>query len=215
MEMLFSIDSSERGSVASALTSEFFTTKPFPYGPSSLPKCPPNKEFDAKVRDEESIRRQVAARNKGHRLDPKSMVIRESRKIPTPDAKAGLGILMQKNQSQPTSKSRIEKINPNQEEVSSSRKIPAPDAKAELAVEESKNSQDQTEIVTMGQAQVGLMRLNQTYGTAWDTGKPVSRPLQFDLWYQFWKKATWETILRAYRRTRGTVEIARSIGRAN
>ncbi|GMH17399.1 hypothetical protein Nepgr_019240 [Nepenthes gracilis] len=187
--MLFSIDSFERGSAASALMSEFSTTKPFPCGMSSLPKCPPNKEFDAKVRDEESRRRQVAIGNKEHELDPKKKII------------------------SPTSKSRSEKINPNQEEISSGFPIAPP--RPFQAVEESKNSQGQTEIVTIGQAQVGLMRLSQTYGITSGTSKPLSEPLQFDLWYQFLKKATWETILRAYRRTRGTVEIARSIERAD
>ncbi|GMH06496.1 hypothetical protein Nepgr_008336 [Nepenthes gracilis] len=154
-----SIDSSERGFATSALTSEFFTTKSFSCGPSSLPKSPPTKEFDAKVRDEESRRRQVAVANKGHRLDPKST---------------------------PTSKSRSEKINRNQEVVSSGFPIAPP--RPFQAVEESKNSHSQAEIVTMGQAQFGLMRLSQTYGTVWDTSKSLSGPLQFDLWYQFWKK---------------------------
>lgn len=35
---------------------QFFTTKPLPCDPSSLPKYPPSKEFDAKVRDEEARR---------------------------------------------------------------------------------------------------------------------------------------------------------------
>ncbi|CAK9179379.1 unnamed protein product, partial [Ilex paraguariensis] len=33
---------------------KFFTTKPLPCDPSSLPKYPPSKEFDAKLRDEEA-----------------------------------------------------------------------------------------------------------------------------------------------------------------
>ncbi|KAG2681870.1 hypothetical protein I3760_11G163900 [Carya illinoinensis] len=48
METLLSIDPADRGSAASALTSEFFTTKPIPCDPASLPKYPPSKEFDAK-----------------------------------------------------------------------------------------------------------------------------------------------------------------------
>lgn len=35
---------------------QFFTTKPLPCDPSSLPKYPPSKEFDAKLRDEEARR---------------------------------------------------------------------------------------------------------------------------------------------------------------
>lgn len=35
---------------------QFFTTKPLPCDPSCLPKYPPSKEFDAKLRDEEARR---------------------------------------------------------------------------------------------------------------------------------------------------------------
>lgn len=35
---------------------QFFTTKPLPCDPSSLPKYPPCKEIDAKLRDEEERR---------------------------------------------------------------------------------------------------------------------------------------------------------------
>lgn len=35
---------------------QFFTTNPLPCDPSSLPKFPPSKEFDAKRRDKEAIR---------------------------------------------------------------------------------------------------------------------------------------------------------------
>lgn len=35
---------------------QFFTTKPLPCDPSSLPKYPPCKEIDAKLRDEEARR---------------------------------------------------------------------------------------------------------------------------------------------------------------
>ncbi|GMH05643.1 hypothetical protein Nepgr_007483 [Nepenthes gracilis] len=139
METLLSIDPSDRGSAASALKSEFFTTKPLPCDPSSLPKYPPSKEFDAKVRDEEGRRRQGAAGNKGHRLDPESKVTRESRAIPAPDANAELVISMQKRQSQPDSKSRSEKFNPNQEEIASGFPIEPP--RPFQAVEESINSQ--------------------------------------------------------------------------
>lgn len=37
-------------------TIQFFSIKPLPCDPSSLPKYPPSKEFDAKVRDEEARR---------------------------------------------------------------------------------------------------------------------------------------------------------------
>lgn len=35
---------------------QFFTTKPYACEPSSLPKYPPSKEMDAKLRDEEARR---------------------------------------------------------------------------------------------------------------------------------------------------------------
>ncbi|GMH24278.1 hypothetical protein Nepgr_026121 [Nepenthes gracilis] len=118
MEMLLSIDPAERGSAALALESEFFTTKPLPCDPSSLPKYPPSKELDAKLRDEEA-RRQGVAGNKDHRLDLERKVARESRAIPAPDANAELVISIQKRQAQSNSRSRSEKFNTQQEEVAS------------------------------------------------------------------------------------------------
>jgi len=35
---------------------QFFTTEPYACEPSSLPKYPPSKELDVKLRDEESRR---------------------------------------------------------------------------------------------------------------------------------------------------------------
>lgn len=35
---------------------QFFTTEPYPCEPSSLPKYPPTKELDIKLRDEEARR---------------------------------------------------------------------------------------------------------------------------------------------------------------
>ncbi|XP_047331466.1 probable serine/threonine-protein kinase At1g54610 [Impatiens glandulifera] len=57
IETLLSIDPSDRGSASSALNSEFFTTEPQACEPSSLPKYPPSKEIDAKLRDEEARRK--------------------------------------------------------------------------------------------------------------------------------------------------------------
>ncbi|KAL6314710.1 hypothetical protein AAG906_027057 [Vitis piasezkii] len=124
METLLSIDPADRGSAASALKSEFFTVKPLPCDPSSLPKYPPSKEFDAKVRDEEA-RRQGAA-GKGQRLDHERKGIRESRAVPAPDANAELVLSMQKRQGQSNSKSRSEKFNPHPEEVASGFPIDPP-----------------------------------------------------------------------------------------
>ncbi|CAL1400248.1 unnamed protein product [Linum trigynum] len=118
METLLSIDPADRGTAAFALRSEFFTTKPLPCDPSSLPKYPPSKEFDAKMRDEEA-RRQGAVASKGHRQDTERRGTRESRAVPAPDANAELAVSIQKRQCQPNSKSCSEKFNPHPEEVAS------------------------------------------------------------------------------------------------
>ncbi|KAG2408152.1 serine/threonine-protein kinase [Vigna angularis] len=76
------------------VTLRFFSTKPLPCDPSSLPKYPPSKEFDAKVRDEEA-RRQGGAGVKGQRHDLERKGTRESRAIPAPDANAELVLSMQ------------------------------------------------------------------------------------------------------------------------
>ncbi|KAK6913299.1 Protein kinase domain [Dillenia turbinata] len=52
IETLLSVEPHKRGTASAALKSEFFTTRPFACDPSTLPKYPPNKEIDAKIRDE-------------------------------------------------------------------------------------------------------------------------------------------------------------------
>ncbi|KAL6199161.1 hypothetical protein ACLB2K_028948 [Fragaria x ananassa] len=135
MDTLLSIDPADRGSASSALKSEFFTTKPFPCDPSSLPKYPPSKEFDVKVRDEEAKRQGAAG--KGQRLDPERRGTRESRAIPAPDANAELVMSMQKRKDRSNSKSRSEKFNPHPEEVASGFPIdpPRPSHAVELSIE--------------------------------------------------------------------------------
>uniref|UniRef100_A0A7N0UZ03 Protein kinase domain-containing protein n=1 Tax=Kalanchoe fedtschenkoi TaxID=63787 RepID=A0A7N0UZ03_KALFE len=124
MEVLLAIDPADRGSAASALKSEFFTTKPLPCDPSSLPKYPPSKEFDAKLRDEE--RRQAAAGGKGQKLDLERRGSKASRAAPAPDANAELAASIQKRKNQPDSKSRSELFNPCTEEVASGFPIDPP-----------------------------------------------------------------------------------------
>ncbi|XP_051139342.1 probable serine/threonine-protein kinase At1g09600 isoform X2 [Andrographis paniculata] len=58
LEVLLSIDPEGRGTAASALKSQFFVTNPLPCDPSSLPKYPPSKEFDARLREEARRKRQ-------------------------------------------------------------------------------------------------------------------------------------------------------------
>ncbi|KAL9236987.1 hypothetical protein vseg_011585 [Gypsophila vaccaria] len=61
IEVLLSIEPEKRGHTSTALKSEFFTTHPLPSDPSSLPKYTPSKEFDVKLREEETKRRKAEA----------------------------------------------------------------------------------------------------------------------------------------------------------
>ncbi|KAK1293694.1 putative serine/threonine-protein kinase [Acorus calamus] len=64
IETLLSIEPYKRGTASSALASQYFTTKPYACDPSSLPKYPPNKEIDAKCR-EEARRKKAGGRVRG------------------------------------------------------------------------------------------------------------------------------------------------------
>lgn len=64
IETLLSVEPYKRGTASSALASEYFKTKPYACDPSSLPKYSPNKEIDAKNR-EESRRKKVGGRVRG------------------------------------------------------------------------------------------------------------------------------------------------------
>ncbi|KAL6634567.1 hypothetical protein ACP70R_027238 [Stipagrostis hirtigluma subsp. patula] len=61
LDTLLAIEPSDRGTAASALDSEFFKTKPLACDPASLPKYPPSKEYDAKLRGQEAARQNAAA----------------------------------------------------------------------------------------------------------------------------------------------------------
>ncbi|XP_050205821.1 probable serine/threonine-protein kinase At1g54610 [Mercurialis annua] len=71
MDTLLSMDPINRGTAAFALKDKFFKCKPFACDPSILPKYPPSKEIDAKVRDEEARRQEAAGvgRNETHKSD--------------------------------------------------------------------------------------------------------------------------------------------------
>ncbi|GER56503.1 protein kinase superfamily protein [Striga asiatica] len=118
IDILLSVDPANRGSAASALKSEFFMARPHPCDPSSLPRYPPSKEFDAKVR-EEARRRQVAAGSKGQRYELEKMGSTGSRAVPAPDANAELISSMQKRNGQSNPKSRSEMFTTHPEEVAS------------------------------------------------------------------------------------------------
>lgn len=106
LDRLLAIDPADRGTAASALKSEFFTMKPLPCDPSSLPKYPPSKELDAKLRDEEA-RRQRAAAIKDHKTESVGRGSMDSKAPPLPDADAEL----QKRHLQGIPKSRSTKYN--------------------------------------------------------------------------------------------------------
>ncbi|KAI3455084.1 hypothetical protein Pfo_011747 [Paulownia fortunei] len=92
IETLLAIDPDARGTATAALNSEFFTTEPYACEPSSLPKFPPSKEMDIKLRDEEA-RRQRGLGGKSHTTDGHRRArVRDKviRAIPAPEANAEL-----------------------------------------------------------------------------------------------------------------------------
>ncbi|KAK4486170.1 hypothetical protein RD792_008839 [Penstemon davidsonii] len=92
IETLLAIDPDARGTATASLNTEFFTTEPYACEPSSLPKFPPSKEMDLKLRDEEA-RRQRGLVGKPQIIDGHRRTrIREkiSRANPAPEANAEL-----------------------------------------------------------------------------------------------------------------------------
>ncbi|KAH7422829.1 hypothetical protein KP509_12G027500 [Ceratopteris richardii] len=116
LETLLAIEPAERGTASSALKSEFFTTKPLACDPASLPKYPPSKEFDAKLRDEAARRQRAGARVHGAEASKKAGYM--SKAVAAPDANAELPVSIQKRRlsSQAPSKSKSEKFNPKQDD---------------------------------------------------------------------------------------------------
>ncbi|PIA47138.1 hypothetical protein AQUCO_01400085v1 [Aquilegia coerulea] len=112
MDVLLAIEPASRGSATSALASDFFTTKPYACDPSTLPKYPPSKEFDAKLRDEARRQKAAAAKGCGSEYVKDS---RKSRAAPAPDANAERQISLQKRQAQTNPKSTSEKYNPQED----------------------------------------------------------------------------------------------------
>ncbi|XP_038989997.1 probable serine/threonine-protein kinase At1g54610 [Phoenix dactylifera] len=105
LDRLLAVEPADRGSAASALKSEFFTTKPLACDPSSLPKYPPCKEYDAKLRNEEA-RRQKAAAIKGHELESG-----RRKTMPMPDVNTEL----QKRRIRANPESGSNKYNPQED----------------------------------------------------------------------------------------------------
>ncbi|VFQ84077.1 unnamed protein product [Cuscuta campestris] len=90
MDTLLSIDPEHRGTAGLALKSDFFRTHPFACDPSSLPKYPPSKEIDAKLRESEH-RRQGVIRAKDQ--------LQETRGVPALDANAEITRSLQRKGS--------------------------------------------------------------------------------------------------------------------
>ncbi|XP_011090850.1 probable serine/threonine-protein kinase At1g54610 isoform X1 [Sesamum indicum] len=117
IETLLAIDPAERQTATAALTSEFFTTKPYACDPSSLPKYPPSKEMDAKRRDEEARR----LRNTGKRqAGVKKTRTRERamKPMPGPEANAELRANLDRRRliNHANAKSKSEKFPPPHED---------------------------------------------------------------------------------------------------
>ncbi|KAF3951671.1 hypothetical protein CMV_022705 [Castanea mollissima] len=120
VDKLLSIEPEKRGSAASALRSEFFTTKPLPLEPSSLPKYPPCKEIDAKLRDEEE-RRRKAENVKCRGAESVRRGLRDAKAVPTPEFNAQ-GDVSLKGQTNPKTSSH--KYDPTEESGSGFRMEP-------------------------------------------------------------------------------------------
>lgn len=114
LEVLLAFEPERRGYASSALHSEFLRTAPFPCDPSSLPRYPPTKELDAKLRDEE-MRRLKQASGKGHVHESHKKDPIESKARPAPDGNAELVESIQKRLLQPNSRSNSEKFHHTEE----------------------------------------------------------------------------------------------------
>ncbi|KDP45636.1 hypothetical protein JCGZ_17243 [Jatropha curcas] len=77
IDKLLSMEPEARGSATSALNSQFFNSEPFPCDPSSLPKYPPSKELDAKIREEEARRMRAEGKASVHGAEPVRIVSRD------------------------------------------------------------------------------------------------------------------------------------------
>ncbi|ESQ36561.1 hypothetical protein EUTSA_v10006913mg [Eutrema salsugineum] len=95
LETLLSIDPDHRSSANCALESEYFKTKPFACDPSYLPKYPPSKEIDAKLRDEAKRQRPMRA-EKQERQDSHARRSHERKLVPPIKTNHSLSMTMEK-----------------------------------------------------------------------------------------------------------------------
>lgn len=114
IETLLAIDPGERRTATAALRSEFFTTKPFACDPSTLPKYPPSKEMDAKLRDEESRRLRAVGKASADGMKKARSRDRVARANPAPEANAELQANLDRRRliTHANAKSKSEKFPP-------------------------------------------------------------------------------------------------------
>ncbi|WOG83366.1 hypothetical protein DCAR_0102541 [Daucus carota subsp. sativus] len=114
IETLLAIDPAERLTATSALRSEFFATQPYACEPSSLPKYPPSKEMDAKLRDEEARRLRATGKSNADGVKKTRTRDRAPRAIPAPEANAELQANLDRRRliTHANAKSKSEKFPP-------------------------------------------------------------------------------------------------------
>ncbi|KAE9599874.1 hypothetical protein Lal_00046171 [Lupinus albus] len=113
IETLLSVDPVHRGTAATALKNEFFSSEPRPCDPSSLPKYPPSKEIDSKLQDE-AKGRQGDVGGKEQKVESGVRQEKEPRALASMKDNAESRISMQKGHH----KSRSGLVNPHRESVS-------------------------------------------------------------------------------------------------
>ncbi|CAA0183363.1 unnamed protein product [Arabidopsis thaliana] len=114
VEVLLAVEPDARGTTASALESEFFTTSPLASDPSSLPKYQPRKEIDVKAQEEEAKRK----KDTSSKQNDSKQVSRESKAVPAPDSNAESLTSIQKRQGQNNQVSNSDKFNPGEDAAS-------------------------------------------------------------------------------------------------
>ncbi|KAL4564821.1 hypothetical protein LXL04_028893 [Taraxacum kok-saghyz] len=114
IDTLLAIDPAHRLNATAALASDFFTTKPYACDPSSLPKYPPSKEMDAKLRDEEARRLRAAGKPNGDGVKKSRTRERHVRAMPAPEANAELQVNIDRRRliTHANAKSKSEKFPP-------------------------------------------------------------------------------------------------------
>lgn len=103
IESLISVEPEKRATAKTALQAEYFYTKPFPCDPASMPKYPPNKEIDARFRD------QVGRKKAGGRVVKASGTSRNPRRSQrTLQEEGSFGRLVSKHGNQHLSRDSVD-----------------------------------------------------------------------------------------------------------